>query len=42
MSALGFAVIEIEADKLQMVFVGVGGEELYRYALPERPATVGQ
>jgi 3',5'-cyclic AMP phosphodiesterase CpdA len=32
-SANGFAVLEIDADTLQMVFVGVGGEELYRYTL---------
>jgi tartrate-resistant acid phosphatase type 5 len=32
-SAHGFAVLEIEADRLQLAFVGVGGEELYRYEL---------
>jgi len=32
-SAHGFAVLDIEADRLQFTFVGLGGEELYRYEL---------
>ena len=32
-SANGFAVLEIQRDSLSVVFVGVGGEELYRYQL---------
>jgi tartrate-resistant acid phosphatase type 5 len=30
-SANGFAVLEVHQDKLAMTFVGVSGEELYRY-----------
>jgi hypothetical protein len=32
-SAHGFAVLEIEKERLQVAFIGVGGEELYRYEL---------
>jgi tartrate-resistant acid phosphatase type 5 len=32
-SAHGFAVLEVQPDTLTIAFVGVGGEELYRYAL---------
>lgn len=32
-SANGFAVLEIHAEKLQVTFVSVGGEELYRYEI---------
>jgi tartrate-resistant acid phosphatase type 5 len=32
-SAHGFAVLEIQADSLSVAFVGIDGEELYRYQL---------
>ena len=38
-SAHGFAVLEILADSLSVVFVGVSGDELYRYQLKPHVAT---
>jgi hypothetical protein len=32
-SAHGFAVLEIQENRLDIAFVGVGGEQLYRYSL---------
>jgi tartrate-resistant acid phosphatase type 5 len=33
-SANGFAVLEIDAARLQFAFIGTKGEELYRYEIP--------